>query len=72
MCNVHYSCLELPDTCGDRSSKGPFNKYVDMMRGGGGQKKFFCPLSGYKNCPRKGRGGGGVAKLENSVHVGGG
>jgi hypothetical protein len=36
--------------------KGPFNIYVDKMRGGGyGVKNvFFCPHSGYKNCPRRG------------------
>ena len=33
---------------------GPFNNYMDKMRGGGGQKmSCFCPRSGYKNCPRR-------------------
>jgi hypothetical protein len=38
--------------------KGPFNNYVDKMRGRGGQNVCFCPRSGYKNCPRRGGGGG--------------
>ena len=62
MCNVHYSCLELPDTCGDRSSKGPFNKYVDMMRGGGGQKIFFVHAQGIKTV-NAGKGGQKMAKV---------
>ena len=34
---------------------GPFNNYVDKMRGGGeGVKNVcFCPRSGYKNCQRR-------------------
>ena len=46
--------------------KGPFNNYVDKMRGGRGSKNVcFYPHSGYKNCPRRGR----VKKWQNSVHV---
>ena len=49
--------------------KGPFNNYVDKMRGGGGRRGsknvYFCPRSGFKNCP----GRGGVKKWQNSVHV---
>ena len=33
-------------------SKGPFNNYVDKMRGEGVKNVCFCPTSGYKNCPR--------------------
>ena len=48
------------------NSKGPFNNYVDKIRGGEGVKNIcFCPLSGYKNCPRR----EGVKKWQNSVHV---
>ena len=47
---------------------GPFNNYVDKMRGGWGSKNScFYPRSGYKNCPR--RRGGGIKKWQNSVHV---
>ena len=35
---------------------------MDKMKGGGGQKKSFCPRSGYKNCPCRG-GGGQMAKF---------
>jgi hypothetical protein len=39
--------------------RGSFNNYVDKMRGEGVKKcKFFCPRSGYKNCPRREGGGG--------------
>jgi hypothetical protein len=41
---------------------------VDKMRGGRGSKNVcFCPRARYKNCPR--RGGGGVKKWQNYVHV---
>ena len=54
---------------GQRSHKGPFNNYVDKMRGRGTRLKnvCFCPLSGYQNCPSM--GGQGVKKWQNSVHV---
>ena len=29
--------------------KGPFNNYVDKMRGEGSKNVCFCPPSGYKN-----------------------
>ena len=32
-----------------RHGKGPFNNYVDKMRGGV-KNVCFCRLSGYKNC----------------------
>ena len=49
--------------------KGPFYKYVDMMRWEGGQKMFISgPRSGYDNCPHwEGEGEGKNGK--NSVHV---
>ena len=45
--------------------KGPFNNYVDKMRGEGGQEMFVFARSGYKNYPRR----GGVKEWQNSVHV---
>ena len=42
---------------------GPFNNYVDKMRGGRGSKNSCCcPRSGYKNCPRRRGVGGGMSK----------
>ena len=36
--------------------KGPFNNYVDKMRGKGVKKCLFFPRSVYKNYPRRGGG----------------
>ena len=47
--------------------KGPFNNYVDKMRGEGSKKFCSCPRSGYKSCLHKGGGGGQI--WENSVHI---
>ena len=46
--------------------KGPFNNYVDKLRGGGGQKNFFVHAQGIKTVHA---GGVGVKKWQNSVHV---
>ena len=44
---------------------GPFNNYVDKMRGGGGQKNVcFCPRSEYKNCPRIGLTNGKIMSTQ--------
>jgi hypothetical protein len=40
------------------AAQGPFNNYVDKMRGGGVKNVCICLHSGYKNCPRKEGGGG--------------
>ena len=46
---------------------GPFNNYVDKMRGGGGQKmSVFVHAQGIKTVHP---GGEGVKKWQNSVHV---
>ena len=45
---------------------GPFNNYVDKMRGGGGQEMFVFTRSGYKKLSTQ---GGGVKEWQNSVHV---
>ena len=47
--------------------KGPFNNYVDKMRGGGGQKmSVFVHAQGIKTVHE---GGGGGKKWQISVHV---
>ena len=48
-------------------SKGPFNNYVDKMRGGGGQKMSgFVYAQGIKTVHTGGRG---VKKRQNSVRL---
>ena len=48
--------------------KGPFNNYVDKMRGGGGQKmSVFVHAQGRKTVYAG--GGVGGSKMANSVHV---
>jgi len=49
-----------------RSNKREFNDYVDMMRGGGGQKmSVFVHVQGMKTVHVR----GGGKKWQNSVHV---
>ena len=43
--------------------KGPFNNYVDKMRGEGVKNACFCPRLGYKNCIRRGGGGSNNGKI---------
>ena len=52
-------------------SKGPFNNYVDKMRGGGGQKMpVFVHAHGIKTVHARGDGRGGGQKMaKDSVHV---
>ena len=52
---------------GKQKVGGPFNNYVDKIRGEGVKNVCFCPHSVYKNCPH--RREGGVKKGQNSVHV---
>ena len=54
-----YACNSLTNFECDAhgtTGKGPFNNYVDKMRGRGSKNVCFCPRSGYKNCPRRGGG----------------
>ena len=48
--------------------KGPFNNYVDKMRGEGVKKYLFLSSSGYKNRPSRG-GREGVKKWQKLVHI---
>ena len=49
------------------AGKGPFNNYVDKMRGGVGQKRsVFVHAQSIKTVHTE---GGGVKKWQNSVHV---
>ena len=45
---------------------GPFNTYVDKMRGGGQKMYIFVHAQGIKNVKA---GAGLVKKWQNSVHV---
>ena len=46
--------LIFKNTVSYSEDKGPFNNYVDKMRGEGFRNVCFCPRSGYKNCLRRG------------------
>ena len=50
--NIHLVCIRVCNF----HHMGPFNNYMEKMRGEGVKKCQFCPRSGYKNCPRKGGG----------------
>ena len=47
-----------------KMGKGPFNYYVDKMRGGGQKMSVFVHAQGIKTVHA-----GGVIKWQNSVHV---
>ena len=51
----------LPYSVQVSNPKGPFNNYVDKMRGRGSKKCLFCQV--YKNCQHKGGGGSKMAKF---------
>ena len=50
-------------------SKGPFNNYVDKMRGRGGQKCLFLSTFRVLKSVHAREGVGGLEKWQNSVHV---
>ena len=57
--NIHLVCIRVCNF----HHMGPFNNYMEKMRGEGVKKCQFCPRSGYKNCPRKGGGDQKMAKI---------
>ena len=59
-------CTAAGYTCNGQPSKGPFNNYVDNMRGEGVKKCLFLPMLRVQKLSTQ---GGGVKKWQNSVHV---